>query len=108
MRRNHLIDVVCSFNMNFLIQFNSNQIKSNLLWFQEVTCRCVDGYHGVDCGIPDVVWNSEQAIDWGRLRARRTPRRIIHAFNFNHEIEFFDIRMAEVGSLLSTIHLLSF
>ena len=66
-------------------------------------CRCLEGYFGSDCGIPDAVWYSclngtKCSPEYFRVRNR--PKRIIHAFNVNHEVEFFEIRMEEIGDVV--------
>ena len=65
-------------------------------------CRCLDGYHGVKCGIPSVVWSSclADTCQLNELRIRQKPRRIIHGFNINHEVQFLDIRLGEIGHVV--------
>lgn len=67
-------------------------------------CTCVTGYFGSDCGIPEPVWNScRQLKNCSDFKARKTPRRLIHGFNINHELEFFQVRMEEIGDVLDVV-----
>ena len=72
------------------------------------TCRCVDGYHGADCGVPDAVWRSCGGGGGGgcrpeRLRRRLRPRRLIHGVSVNHEMEWLEIRLLEVGDVVDAL-----
>jgi hypothetical protein len=44
-------------------------------------CACIQGWHGSDCGQPEVVWRaimaSKQKV---RLKRRKLARRLVHAF----------------------------
>lgn len=78
------------------IKTNSNSILDG--------CSCVPGYFGRDCGIPEPVWYScRQLANCSEFKARKTPRRLIHGFNINHELEFFQVRMEEIGDVLDVI-----
>ena len=77
-------------------------IKSSIS--KSTSCTCVIGYHGRECGIPEPVWLSCQAVNnCSDMKPRKLPRRLIHGFNINHELEFFQVRLEEVGDVLDTI-----
>lgn len=47
-------------------------------------CICNQGWHGVDCGQPEVVWRAIMASKQNvQLRHRKNARRIIHTFFLN-------------------------
>ena len=58
-------------------------------------CRCKPNYYGSECGIPAAVWFRRNQSQWP-LKPRKKPRRIIHALNINHEIDFFHARLEEL------------
>ncbi len=67
-------------------------------------CTCLDSYHGRDCGIPEPVWYACQVVNnCTDMKARKKPRRLVHGFNINHELEFFQVRLEEVGDVLDVI-----
>ena len=67
-------------------------------------CTCLTGYFGRDCGIPEPVWIACQEVNnCTDIKARKKPRRLIHGFNINHELEFFQVRLEEVGDVLDVI-----
>lgn len=67
-------------------------------------CNCLTGYHGRDCGIPEPVWYACQTLNnCTDFKARKTPRRLIHGLNINHELEFFQVRLEEVADVLDVI-----
>ncbi|CAL7945259.1 unnamed protein product [Xylocopa violacea] len=56
-------------------------------------CICIHGWHGSDCGQPEVVWRAIMASKQNvKLKQRKTARRIIHTF-FLHE---YNSAVAEV------------
>lgn len=68
------------------------------------SCNCLAGYYGRDCGIPEPVWYACQALNnCTDFKLRKTPRRLIHGLNINHELEFFQVRLEEVGDVLDVI-----
>jgi beta-1,4-mannosyl-glycoprotein beta-1,4-N-acetylglucosaminyltransferase len=68
------------------------------------SCTCLAGYYGRDCGIPGPVWHSCQTLNnCSDLKVRKTPRRLIHGLNINHELEFFQVRLEEVGDVLDVV-----
>ena len=59
-------------------------------------CKCVSGYFGKDCGIPDAAWYGHFAgapHHRRNLKPRKNMRRIIHALPVNHEFDFFEARI---------------
>lgn len=61
-------------------------------------CQCLENYFGKECGIPAAVWHRtlrQRHVRW-QLKPRKVPRRIIHGFNINHELEFFQVRLEEL------------
>ena len=47
-------------------------------------CVCLHGWHGTDCGQPEVVWRAIMASKQNiKLKLRRASRRIIYTFNVN-------------------------
>lgn len=81
----------------------SDLIKSSLS-SPTAGCTCLSGYFGRDCGIPEPVWVACQVVkNCSDMKPRRTPRRLIHGFNINHELEFFQIRFEEVGDVLDVV-----
>lgn len=66
-------------------------------------CKCLPNYHGRECGIPSSVWYGGVQIKYHRwkLKPRKVPRRIVHGFNINHEIDFFRVRLEELQVLFS-------
>lgn len=67
-------------------------------------CSCSPGYFGSDCGVPEPVWFScINEICKSQLIKRRTPRRIIHGININHELEFFEARLKEIGDVVDVL-----
>jgi beta-1,4-mannosyl-glycoprotein beta-1,4-N-acetylglucosaminyltransferase len=68
------------------------------------SCTCLAGYYGRDCGIPSPVWHACQALNnCSDFKPRKTPRRLIHGLNINHELEFFQVRLEEVGDVLDVV-----
>jgi len=68
------------------------------------SCTCLAGYYGRDCGIPGPVWHACQALNnCTDFKPRKTPRRLIHGLNINHELEFFQVRLEEVGDVLDVV-----
>ncbi|CAN8002692.1 unnamed protein product, partial [Ixodes hexagonus] len=64
------------------------------------TCVCLEGWYGVTCSVPHVVWTDPSFRGWyaqGQIRRRRRPRTIISAFLLNHEIAMLDIRIHVLG-----------
>ncbi|XP_063882141.1 beta-1,4-mannosyl-glycoprotein 4-beta-N-acetylglucosaminyltransferase-like isoform X3 [Scylla paramamosain] len=61
-------------------------------------CRCLDGYFGVDCGIPEAVWFDTYRNKYPetRLRRRKVPRRVINGVTVNHEFAMFEARLHEL------------
>lgn len=61
-------------------------------------CHCQQDYFGKECGIPAAVWHRTLHKKYHRwpLKPRKTPRRIIHGFNINHELDFFQVRLEEL------------
>lgn len=56
-------------------------------------CVCSHGWHGADCGQPEVVWRAIMASKQNiKLKLRRAARRIIYAFSVND----FNSAIAEV------------
>ena len=68
-------------------------------------CHCLKGYYGHDCGIPELVWASchSSLNNCTELKSRKTPRRLIHGFNINHELEFFQMRLEQVGDIVDVL-----
>lgn len=69
-------------------------------------CHCLEGYYGIDCGIPAAVWleaTQSNSFDPAELKRRAVPRRIIHGINVNHELDFFEIRLQEIGHLIDVL-----
>ena len=69
--------------------------KSIYLIFNK-KCKCLNGYHGDDCGIPSYIWktgNNAKLLP-NIIRRRKVPRRVIYAVPVNHEFELFETRMA--------------
>lgn len=81
----------------------TDMIRS-VLKVQPTDCTCKNGYYGRDCGIPEPVWLSCQSVNnCSDMKQRNIPRRLIHGFNINHELEFFQVRLEEVGDVLDAI-----
>lgn len=77
---------------------------TNLTQSTPSSCTCLAGYYGRDCGIPEPIWDACRGLNnCADMKARKTPRRLIHGFNINHELEFFQVRLEEVGDVLDVI-----
>lgn len=65
-------------------------------------CRCVSGYYGLDCGIPDAVWHSRyrSLIHRQRLKRRKVPRRVINGIPLLKEIDMLEARFHELGDVV--------
>ena len=66
-------------------------------------CNCRSGFYGTDCGIPESVWETacpSLPEKCSELKVREKPRRLIHGINLNHELEFFEMRLEEVGDVV--------
>ncbi|XP_045116874.1 beta-1,4-mannosyl-glycoprotein 4-beta-N-acetylglucosaminyltransferase-like isoform X2 [Portunus trituberculatus] len=61
-------------------------------------CQCLDGYYGVDCGIPEAVWFDTYRNKYPdtQLRRRKVPRRIINGVTVHHEFAMFEARLHEL------------
>ena len=61
-------------------------------------CRCLDGYFGVDCGIPEAAWFDTYRNKYPetRLQRRKVPRRVINGLTVNHEFAMFEARLHEL------------
>lgn len=65
---------------------------------QDKRCHCLEGYFGVDCGIPEAAWFDtyrNKFPDTG-LSRRQVPRRVINGVPVNHEFAMFEARMHEL------------
>lgn len=80
----------------------TNCFKAGTVNVTNSTCQCRPGYYGTDCGIPQVVWLSgcPSLNKCSGIKARTKPRRLIHGLNVNHELEFFEMRLEEVGDVV--------
>ncbi|XP_065108939.1 beta-1,4-mannosyl-glycoprotein 4-beta-N-acetylglucosaminyltransferase a [Paramisgurnus dabryanus] len=58
-------------------------------------CRCYQGWHGPNCGIPTIVQHSNLKTI-AKLRPRKVPRRVINAININHEFDLLHTRFHEL------------
>jgi len=70
------------------------------------TCKCRQGFYGTDCGIPESVWETACPFLPGKcseLKVREKPRRLIHGINVNHELEFFEMRLEEIGDVVDVL-----
>lgn len=65
-------------------------------------CECKQGWHGKDCGQPEVVWRAYIASQQKILpRKRKKPRRLIHAFSIlNLEITQAEIKIREMSDVV--------
>jgi len=65
-------------------------------------CQCLAGYHGTDCGIPSVAWNSRfrNATLRRRLTRRTHPRRVVNGFPVLHELTLTQARLEELGDVV--------
>jgi len=68
-------------------------------------CHCKADYYGSECGIPAAVWFRRNQSQWP-LKPRKKPRRIVHALNINHEIDFFHARLEELQVALQRTNLI--
>lgn len=60
-------------------------------------CLCRHGWYGLDCGIPDMVYFPLSELGFvDKLRRRQRPRRVIHAFNINHEFDLVEAKLNEL------------
>lgn len=67
-------------------------------------CHCLEGYYGRECGIPEPVWGSCPLLDnCNGFKPRKKPRRLIHGININHELEFFQVRLEQVGDIVDVL-----
>ena len=67
-------------------------------------CHCLEGYYGRECGIPEPVWGSCPSLDnCTGFKPRNNPRRLIHGININHELEFFQVRLEQVGDIVDVL-----
>ncbi len=69
----------------------------------EGKCACAEGYFGRDCGIPESVWRSHFSRHpraRKALRARASPRRLVHGVLVNHEFDFFEARVRELEGVV--------
>lgn len=84
----------------------SNLENTAIIMHQQLNaaCSCLPGYFGRDCGIPEPIWLScIDDICQRRLVQRQTPRRLIHGINVNHELEFFEARLSEIGDVVDVL-----
>jgi len=59
-------------------------------------CVCKGKYFGPHCGIPESAWESHYKhykSSLQKLKPRKTPRRLIHGLQVNHEFDLFDARL---------------
>jgi hypothetical protein len=64
--------------------------------FRDTGCVCALSYFGPQCGIPQSAWESHYKHNKAglmKLRPRRTPRRLIHGLQVNHEFDLFEARL---------------
>lgn len=61
-------------------------------------CHCLEGYFGVDCGIPEAAWFNtfRNKHPDTKLRQRKVPRRVINGVTVNHEFAMFEARLHEL------------
>ncbi|XP_050715550.1 uncharacterized protein LOC126998157 isoform X2 [Eriocheir sinensis] len=61
-------------------------------------CHCLEGYFGVDCGIPEAAWfdTYRNKHPNTKLRQRKVPRRVINGVTVNHEFAMFEARLHEL------------
>ena len=65
-------------------------------------CYCKDGFYGPHCAIPNVVMTSacQSLNDCEGITARSKPRRVIHFFNFHHELDHAEVRLGELSDVV--------
>ncbi len=65
-------------------------------------CVCQKGYFGPHCAIPEVVMTSAcQSLDSCEgIKVRSSPRRIIHFFNFHHELDHAEVLLGELADVV--------
>ena len=59
-------------------------------------CACERGYFGPHCGIPQSAWESHfksHKRSLYKLKPRKTPRRIVHGLQVNHELDLYEARL---------------
>lgn len=63
---------------------NDHRMRRDAMQDQQSTaerCSCNQGWHGSDCGQPEVVWRAIMASKQNvRLKRRKVARRVIHTF----------------------------
>jgi len=72
-------------------------------------CICKNKYFGPHCGIPECAWEShykhyKSALR--KLKPRKTPRRLIHGLQVNHEFDLFDARLRSLEDTVDVYILL--
>ncbi|KAL7295799.1 hypothetical protein TKK_0010849 [Trichogramma kaykai] len=81
-----------SFNGTFCWDKGVNQVLMQRGSSQQ-RCICDSGWHGVDCGQPEVVWRAIMASkQMAKLRRRKYARRILHIF----QVDDHNSALAEV------------
>ena len=72
-------------------------------------CVCQESYHGPNCGIPDSAWFSyfkHNRRERLKLKPRKTPRRLIHGLQVNHEFEMLEARVKMLEDVVDVYLLL--
>ena len=69
-------------------------------------CRCLPGWYGITCSVPEVVYLSDLRTSLSNISLRDNPRRIINAFPFNAEFEMLEARLGEIGDLVDVFIIL--
>ncbi|TRY54921.1 hypothetical protein DNTS_020695 [Danionella cerebrum] len=64
-----------------------------------VRCRCREGWHGPNCGIPTIVFHSNLPSKT-KVTPRKIPRRVINAVNINHEFDLLHARFHELADVV--------
>ncbi|XP_046388609.1 beta-1,4-mannosyl-glycoprotein 4-beta-N-acetylglucosaminyltransferase-like [Ischnura elegans] len=64
-------------------------------------CECHQGWHGKDCGQPEVIWRAFMASrEKLTLQRRDKPRKIIHGFSVNLEVTLAEINLNELSHVV--------
>ncbi|XP_076338781.1 beta-1,4-mannosyl-glycoprotein 4-beta-N-acetylglucosaminyltransferase-like [Tachypleus tridentatus] len=66
------------------------------------SCICLNGWYGLDCGLPQAVWSSEFLMNGNKpgvwIKRRGRPRRLINGVVFTTDFDLLEIRINELNN----------
>nr|CAH7713176.1 unnamed protein product [Callosobruchus chinensis] len=92
-----------NFNSSLCFKYGTDLVSMTMSKGNNWSCKCLQGWHGNDCGQPEVLWRALLAHHKPtKIKGPRTfERRLIYLFKVNEFTEHLaDIRINELGNVV--------